>query len=137
MRAIVIILRVACVLFFLGLIYLWGRSSGGHDRIGSSWIGPAGQSTMRTVDAGGGSIGVFVYDGGPDAAYVGKAGYCFEYTPASRSGGSVPEGFLGFRYEHRAGINPHGAWERWRKVMVPYALLVALAGLPPALWARR
>lgn len=137
MRMIAGILRVACVLLFLGLIYLWGRSSGGQDRIGWSWIGPAGQTTMRTVDTGSGSIGLFVYDGGPDAMYVGRDGHYFQYTPASRNGGSVPEGFLGFRYKHQAGINPQGVWERWRKVMVPYALLVGLAALPPALWARR
>lgn len=136
MRMIVGILRVTCVLLFLGLIYLWGRSSGGQDRIGWSWIGPAGQTTMRTVDTGSGSIGLFIYDGGPDAMYVGRDGYYFQYTPASRNGGSVPEGFLGFRYKHQAGINPQGVWERWRKVMVPYALLVGLVAATRAVGAK-
>ncbi len=137
MRVIGGILRVACVLLSLSFIYLWGRSTGGQDRIGWTWMGPAGESTTRNLDTGGGSIGLFFHDGGPDPAYAGRDGHYFNYVPASRNGGSVPDGFLGFRFEYHERTNPQGVSERWGRAMMPYALFVILTALPPALWARR
>lgn len=137
MKPVGTILRVTCVLLFLGLIYLWGRGSAGQDQIGWSWVGPNREMTLRRVTSGRGSVGLFLLDAGPGAAYGGD-GYSFTYTPASRSGTSVPEeSLLGFRFHQQTQTDARGVSSRWTFAMVPYALLAALAALPPALRARR
>ena len=132
-------LRVVWVMLCLGLVFQWWRCLGVSDMVGRGsecFDGEFSTAVVRVVISGRGSVEFWwnkeVDAGKPES--VGSKWIMHVGVPATE-GPSKPEGmqFAGFYHEYRY-IGDASESHRRCVVMVPYWLLVGLAGVWPVKW---
>ena len=124
-----IVLRSLSAVVCLFLIFLWGRSTTGHDVPSYMWCPRDHFEHEICLCSAEGSVGVRLLSGTTVAA----AGYS-EWSLGLAENHHIqtlPPGVAGFRLSRKLVTASAGTW-MITYVMIPHALLVGLTALPPA-----
>jgi hypothetical protein len=125
------IFTTASFLLCVLLIALWGRSTAGDDYTGFVHVNPDHSDDLYKLYSARGSIGLFVGHASAGSVPAFAAGWYFETSLAPNTTREAPPGVVGFRYGTNFQRSADGTTHSVSRIMVPYALFIALTAIPP------